>query len=720
MINTRSFFRLLAIIILMMIIKVDPLSAQQLEYMNSTLWTSIQDIDISGEFAFCAFHNGPVFIDITDPANPEYVSRFDMLGNARRIVANETEAYVINYPNSLEIYDVSNISEPAHIGTFDDDYWATGALFVDGHYCFLGGGYGDFGSGLIVLDISNPAEPIFLSSCDLNGNAQDIVIRGEYAYVGGGAGLNIVNISNPVDPYVTGQIGFAHGIYDIEIDESYAYLTARSTFGSRFYIVDISDSENPNLLAEYEGRNWETFLNIYVYGNYAYLGTSPSGIFIMDISDRTDPVLIDILGENWLSPFVFGEDNSILACDPNSGFQVVDITDPYNPVIEGDYQIRDYVLSLDYSGEYLYIANWGSGLAVIDVADPSSPEFISSFDNNGRNADIVVVDDYAYIADVDSGLVIVDISDPENPLFVGAENSLTDAYIVEVYGNHAFLIPRWGNDLFIIDISDPANPSFTGIYDSDGGLVSVAVDGDYAYALNTLHGLMVIDISDRSAPFYAGGYNPDGVHFSDIEIKDNFSYLTANRGIYIVDISDPVNPNLFNSLDFPTFGQSIYIEGEYAFVTTMLDGVYVIDISLPEDPQIIASHGTPGNPIDVVVNDNIVYIADGNSIMVLLFDPETGTMEELDRIPSQFALAPNFPNPFNPSTTIRYSLPESGEVSLSIYNILGQRVEILFEGFQQAGEHAVTWDASDYPSGVFFTRLETADRSSHIKMVLLK
>jgi hypothetical protein len=88
--------------------------------------------------------------------------------------------------------------------------------------------------------------------------------------------------------------------------------------------------------------------------------------------------------------------------------------------------------------------------------------------------------------------------------------------------------------------------------------------------------------------------------------------------------------------------------------------------------------------------------------------------------PDRLLLMQNCPNPFNATTIIRYTLPQEGDVGLSIYNILGQRVAILFEGFQQAGEHAVIWGASDYASGVYFARLETAEKSTHIKMVLLK
>ena len=89
-------------------------------------------------------------------------------------------------------------------------------------------------------------------------------------------------------------------------------------------------------------------------------------------------------------------------------------------------------------------------------------------------------------------------------------------------------------------------------------------------------------------------------------------------------------------------------------------------------------------------------------------------------IPSAFAFIDCYPNPFNTVTTIYYGLPQSGSISLSVFNLLGQRVAILFDGTRQAGEQSITWDASSFPTGVYFARLEVGEHSQNIKMVLLK
>ncbi len=88
--------------------------------------------------------------------------------------------------------------------------------------------------------------------------------------------------------------------------------------------------------------------------------------------------------------------------------------------------------------------------------------------------------------------------------------------------------------------------------------------------------------------------------------------------------------------------------------------------------------------------------------------------------PLSFSLSQNYPNPFNSATVLNYSLPEACPVTICIHNLLGQQVDILYEGVQHAGEHSVTWDASNFPSGVYFARLETGGYAESLKLVLLK
>ena len=85
-----------------------------------------------------------------------------------------------------------------------------------------------------------------------------------------------------------------------------------------------------------------------------------------------------------------------------------------------------------------------------------------------------------------------------------------------------------------------------------------------------------------------------------------------------------------------------------------------------------------------------------------------------------FELMQNYPNPFNPTTTIRYSLPRDGKVVVHVYSILGQEVKTLVNGVERAGSHRVLFDAGGMASGVYFYRIEQAERMVTRKMVLIR
>ncbi len=98
---------------------------------------------------------------------------------------------------------------------------------------------------------------------------------------------------------------------------------------------------------------------------------------------------------------------------------------------------------------------------------------------------------------------------------------------------------------------------------------------------------------------------------------------------------------------------------------------------------------------------------------------------ENDELPLAYALHPNYPNPFNPVTSIHYNLPYRAEVTLTVYDILGREVRTLLRGEQGPGYRSVIWDGTDnlgcpVSSGVYLYRLDTKDFSQTNKMILLR
>ena len=89
-------------------------------------------------------------------------------------------------------------------------------------------------------------------------------------------------------------------------------------------------------------------------------------------------------------------------------------------------------------------------------------------------------------------------------------------------------------------------------------------------------------------------------------------------------------------------------------------------------------------------------------------------------VPGSLALYQNFPNPFNPSTTISYYIPEAGRVQLKVYDILSQEAAALVDEYQESGKHSVLFDASELSSGIYFYRVQSKGNSRLMKMIVLK
>jgi hypothetical protein len=121
--------------------------------------------------------------------------------------------------------------------------------------------------------------------------------------------------------------------------------------------------------------------------------------------------------------------------------------------------------------------------------------------------------------------------------------------------------------------------------------------------------------------------------------------------------------------------------------------------------------------ISDVSNPAIFDVSDSTFIIE---DPSVSVDDIESGIPEEYDLSQSYPNPFNPSTTIKFSLPEATEVSLKIYNTLGQKVAELVNSKMEAGYYSYVWNASDLTTGMYIYELKTDKFVSVKKMILLK
>jgi hypothetical protein len=119
-------------------------------------------------------------------------------------------------------------------------------------------------------------------------------------------------------------------------------------------------------------------------------------------------------------------------------------------------------------------------------------------------------------------------------------------------------------------------------------------------------------------------------------------------------------------------------------------------------------------------NNGYVYAGTENGVWRRPL-PEVTSVEELSTaLPSSYILSQNFPNPFNPSTKIKYSVPQSSQVVIKVFDLLGNEIETLVNEEKQTGTYEVTWYAENLPSGIYFYQLKAGSFIETKKMLLLK
>jgi hypothetical protein len=313
---------------------------------------------------------------------------------------------------------------------------------------------------------------------------------------------------------------------------------------------------------------------------------------------------------------------------------------------------------------------------LIDVSDPYQMSMVGTYWSPSIVQDVYASGSYLYVADQDSGLQIVDVSDPSGPMLVG----------------------QFVN-----------NPSNTGVF---------AVDS-YAFLLNTYSGVEIINITDINSPVMVSNYNSIEDP-SKIIVSGNYAYVAnISSTLIILDISDPTNPIRASTLNLPCYQiADIYLSDNYLFVLEYEDGCQVFDVSNPYEPDTVTRLSYPGHARRISIKGDYIYMA--NEYSLAIYHIQSSNINSFDYLPSSLSLTPNYPNPFNSSTTIRYNLPTESPVTIDIYDILGRKVQTLLDVKEQVGSHQVNWSAADMPSGAYFARLKAGEQSQTMKMILMK
>jgi hypothetical protein len=217
------------------------------------------------------------------------------------------------------------------------------------------------------------------------------------------------------------------------------------------------------------------------------------------------------------------------------------------------------------------------------------------------------------------------------------------------------------------------------------------------------------------------------------------AYIFKRNGTSWTEQLKLVDSTAFTGIQY---GHSVYMDGDYAIVGEPGDNEQGSSSGSAflykregenwfEIEKLLASDGGEGDDFgySVCINDDQIIIGapfqstggtyDGAAYVYTNFFTGIPVEENLTS-PHNFILHQNYPNPFNPNTTIEFNLPKSGEVTLKIYNTLGEEMETLLSSFLPPGFYRQQWDASNYSSGFYFYLLQVGNKIKTKKMLLMK
>lgn len=373
--------------------------------------------------------------------------------------------------------------------------------------------------------------------------------------------------------------------------------------------------------------------DVCVSGNYAYVAGEESGFSVVEISDPVNPDIVGWLFLEGRASAVSVHANYAYVLGQKGHLALIDITDPENPAIAGEVDITGMTSDLYICGEYAYVKKDDCGLTILDINDPTNPTVAGSIDAPLKVTDVFVSGSRAYYI-IDNAFQIVDISDPSSPVVVGQNDEINASHIA-VSGNYAYLAKSYGS-FQVIDITDPANPAFIGSGNFDQGFISgISVFGDYAY-VKTVYSYMyrssytiaMVDITNPSKPNFSGIMPGTGTGDNyNVSASGSYAYVAA-ESLNIVDISNPSNLNIIGSVGEPIPVRCISGSDNFLYIAQGERGLLVMDITNPVNPTILGHVDIFGIAFKVFVSGNYAYVLyiSPNSItrlaLIDISDPE--------------------------------------------------------------------------------------------------
>jgi hypothetical protein len=677
-----------------------------------------------------------------------------LCGGSPKLIAPNHNGYVYcSKSSALEIYSVDNPTAPVLERSYQ--YWPDPNCFeIRNDYGMIG-----CSMGLWVFDLGNPIYPQDRCLITSMGNVNSIALTDSFAYVLSDTALYILEISNRFQPTIIGSRPIAKRCFDIKVNNGSAFIACDST---GMIVVDISDPHTISVL-DTASTEWPTS-DIFVEGNYAYLlenfnfyPVEDSRLAIFDVSIPSQANRVGTAQFDGNANSIYIQQNIAFIGGTNSILSVVNVADPSNPILVDSLPDLDWINDIKISDNIGYVAGSG-GLYVLDLSSIANPQIIDHEPIFLPCTDVFVSGDYAYVASYIT-FYIVDISFPNLPMVRGScEINGFQGREIFVQGDSAY-IASFMSGTIVVNIADPDNPFEAGHLPLFGSGASrgICINGNYAYESGTNLGLTIVDLTGTYSPVLyptpgtawnvevTGGYAyvadadyltiinvADPLHPSnasqtriagtawDLCVAGEYVYVAAlDSGLQIYDISNPYNPSFAGECYTHDRARGVKVQGNYALVADSDSGLVAINIADPAGPFLATSNYRLYDSRDLFIADSIIFVTSWDGLYLFRLG-WAGISDDDLILPNNLLLSDNYPNPFNSSTVINYSLANTENVKIEIFDILGRKIQTLVDQRQSPGYYNIFWNSTDLISGIYFYQIQAGKSSQTKKCLLLR
>lgn len=529
---------------------------------------------------------------------------------------------------------------------------------------------------------------------------------------------------------------------DIDNDDDLDFFSGNSAGTVKFY-ENIGTQTNFNF--KFITNEWQ---NLYIVGTLAE--NSLHGASSLDFIDINDDDDLDLFWGDFFSNSLYFIENQGNSISPD----MQKISDVY-PINSDSVNTSGFNMprftDIDSDGDY--------DLFVSVLYDPTVPQSLMFYENTGNAQSanhILRTNDFLKMLDVgnNSSPVFVDIdNDGDLDLFIGSFNNPNGSiHFLENTGTVSNPSFYYSDSQYFNIMSDlVVTPAF-GDLDNDGdydllagklnGTIDFYLNNGTPVSANFQNSILLrnnnndsIDVGSSSSPFLM---DVDGDSDLDLAIggfngKLSFYENTGNPASY----EFTSNPAYFGTLDIGDNSTPFFIDYNEDDVLDLFSG------SRNGEMFYFRNDGNNISPIWSLITNQFIHDNFGGNTFPCFFDIDNDTDSDLflgnvkgglyfylnSMITSvaEWELTPvdnysiaTFPNPFNPSTRIKYSIPDNGFVNLSVYNLLGEKIAQLVNEIKTAGEYESEFDGSGLASGVYIAKLVSNNNHHTIKMILTK